>query len=714
MTTEDWQALMMSTVRSGEPTSYVFFLSWIILSKYVFLMLFLAVAMEGFERSYSAMDHEGPGINAVVSTKSSRTSLYQEDTQDTLSADGKQKSADSGFGDEEGLLAFESTHNKAQLCSKCSMEAIRTAESEPDGATGACHDSAIQRILLTEALPDDCAPPIDDLCSEAAKLHHTNSTGQKVDSGTQYSFSHDRSQPMVVLNITMSDSRGKQNASEDMQHASGVHDVSADTTQPPLSNHRDHMVCSRPSTDHKIQGSLRSRTGQGEDYAEQSWVPEFGALHKTQRHSEPTRKLDRQECNQYQEPQSHTGVLTLDCHMLGPQQAPESVLLEDSLRERELLHDASTQPQATSQPVAAVECAWEACSTSSADTHFATSGDIAAASKDLETPCTVSTCSEAKDVASYEAHDSFGEMPLQRVACSRYTESSCAHEVTLESCVRPERGANNDSVRRLSICKPVGNDCARFKTGNTDSMRMDPQHPEATLSEWVVSQIYDRNKFATSASMFNVVSQETEVLNLAQKLKCQRRHTLAPGLHSSEHIHQQKVDCFETFPNDLAHRTVEGCAKHHDALDATHNSGKEELDRRNGDVQLCPKDDIKAVQVIFYRLHHSRHSKVRTFPQYGADLEAGMQSLESEHRVLCISSAGSNQKEFTGKDNLDVQARSQNDMQQPQSKHADSAQGKKGSGGLQPPQRAKFRNMVNKIRTVKNLVKQVGHICIMH
>ena len=91
-----------------------------------------------------------------------------------------------------------------------------------------------------------------------------------------------------------------------------------------------------------------------------------------------------------------------------------------------------------------------------------------------------------------------------------------------------------------------------------------------------------------------------------------------------------------------------------------------------------------------------------------------MQSLKSEHRVVCISSAGSNQKEFTGKDNLDIQARSQNDVQQPRSQNADSAQGKKSSGGLQLPQRAKFRNMVNKIRAVKNLVKQVEVLCIMH
>ena len=79
MTTEDWQALMMSTVRAGEPSSYVFFLTWIILSKYVFLMLFLAVAMEAFERSYAAMDHDSPGINAILSRRSSRSSLNQSE-----------------------------------------------------------------------------------------------------------------------------------------------------------------------------------------------------------------------------------------------------------------------------------------------------------------------------------------------------------------------------------------------------------------------------------------------------------------------------------------------------------------------------------------------------------------------------------------------------------------------------------------------------------
>lgn len=58
MTSEDWQTLMMSTVRATDSSAVFFFLVWILVSRYVFLMLFLAVAMEAFERSYQEMEPE--------------------------------------------------------------------------------------------------------------------------------------------------------------------------------------------------------------------------------------------------------------------------------------------------------------------------------------------------------------------------------------------------------------------------------------------------------------------------------------------------------------------------------------------------------------------------------------------------------------------------------------------------------------------------------
>lgn len=66
MTSEDWQTLMMSTVRATDTSAVFFFLVWIIVSKYMFLMLFLAVAMEAFERSYQEME---PELTAVADTQ---------------------------------------------------------------------------------------------------------------------------------------------------------------------------------------------------------------------------------------------------------------------------------------------------------------------------------------------------------------------------------------------------------------------------------------------------------------------------------------------------------------------------------------------------------------------------------------------------------------------------------------------------------------------
>lgn len=65
MTSEDWQTLMMSTVRATDASAVFFFLVWILVSKYVFLMLFLAVAMEAFERSYQEMEPELTTINVA-------------------------------------------------------------------------------------------------------------------------------------------------------------------------------------------------------------------------------------------------------------------------------------------------------------------------------------------------------------------------------------------------------------------------------------------------------------------------------------------------------------------------------------------------------------------------------------------------------------------------------------------------------------------------
>jgi hypothetical protein len=70
MTLEGWQELMMSTVRASDGSAYLYFLAWVILSKYVFLMLFLAVVMDAFERSYHDMQKKETEVSLMNGTLS--------------------------------------------------------------------------------------------------------------------------------------------------------------------------------------------------------------------------------------------------------------------------------------------------------------------------------------------------------------------------------------------------------------------------------------------------------------------------------------------------------------------------------------------------------------------------------------------------------------------------------------------------------------------
>lgn len=54
MTLEDWEIIMYSVVRETNNWSVLFFVSWTVLGKYIFLTLFLAVILEAFESKYDA------------------------------------------------------------------------------------------------------------------------------------------------------------------------------------------------------------------------------------------------------------------------------------------------------------------------------------------------------------------------------------------------------------------------------------------------------------------------------------------------------------------------------------------------------------------------------------------------------------------------------------------------------------------------------------
>lgn len=49
---EDWEVIGYSYVRATNYSAMAFFVSWIIVGKYIFLTLFLAVTLEAFESKY--------------------------------------------------------------------------------------------------------------------------------------------------------------------------------------------------------------------------------------------------------------------------------------------------------------------------------------------------------------------------------------------------------------------------------------------------------------------------------------------------------------------------------------------------------------------------------------------------------------------------------------------------------------------------------------
>lgn len=49
---ENWQNLIYTTVRASNWGAALYFVAWIILGKYIFLTLFLAVTLDAFETKY--------------------------------------------------------------------------------------------------------------------------------------------------------------------------------------------------------------------------------------------------------------------------------------------------------------------------------------------------------------------------------------------------------------------------------------------------------------------------------------------------------------------------------------------------------------------------------------------------------------------------------------------------------------------------------------
>ena len=73
LTLEDWEFIMFKSVKYAGWSASVFFVSWVIVGKYTFLTLFLAVTMEAFESKYDARaGEEARAVAELVKKKRAR------------------------------------------------------------------------------------------------------------------------------------------------------------------------------------------------------------------------------------------------------------------------------------------------------------------------------------------------------------------------------------------------------------------------------------------------------------------------------------------------------------------------------------------------------------------------------------------------------------------------------------------------------------------
>lgn len=63
LTLEDWELLMYEYIKYNDHLAAVYFVAWVVLGKYIFLTLFLAVVLEAFESKYD-IDANGEAFDA--------------------------------------------------------------------------------------------------------------------------------------------------------------------------------------------------------------------------------------------------------------------------------------------------------------------------------------------------------------------------------------------------------------------------------------------------------------------------------------------------------------------------------------------------------------------------------------------------------------------------------------------------------------------------
>eukprot|EP00775_Hariotina_reticulata_P006841 gene6841-7059_t len=108
---ENFQITMYSVIRATNYASALFWLAWIILGKYIFLTLFLAVTLDAFERKYEMDMKKGVRVQSLASSMFSRIKKAGQKLKGAAgSVAGSAGSASKVFGSLLGGASFVAAH----------------------------------------------------------------------------------------------------------------------------------------------------------------------------------------------------------------------------------------------------------------------------------------------------------------------------------------------------------------------------------------------------------------------------------------------------------------------------------------------------------------------------------------------------------------------------------------------------------------------------
>lgn len=563
MTTEDWQVLMMSTVRAGETSSYFFFLSWIILSKYVFLMLFLAVAMEAFERSYSAMDHDSPGINAILSRNSSRSSLYQEEEKaEAKLIANNVGGGDGGCSDEETLPAFrvsESTPHSSLMSSilpvlQNTIDMHTNVEHSPTAPDG-------QHSLLTGVLPDASMVAGQHVVHNHPAVYKSEDSYQnsspyhprsRACSGTTGGSSR-RSSEVPVLNLANISCTNSSRASEhgaSAAHASGsvAGPVDAEVFELETSSDdlEDDDACYIGSDDMQLQPSREHSSRHSTNSAGTANTSQPVLLQTLRRHSEqPTRVAGA--CVDWvrgRKAHSHTAVTgrSAGVHLARVPKISAPSLPGELSGEVGLLHDAQVAALgANGAHLTAGDGLrfphwdeWDSCNAPTIDVLIEGSGRAPSAAATSAAPSMVSTCVEGMGSVQTSDGNALASKRNSAGIGSKRRTSALTIESSHRKCESGKDSSPNTRRRRNHKSQEANGESSSESVGypSTRSVRRrrrrttfntDTATPEAELSRLIVDGVVQGSQVVECASAFSVLRRETEVMQLARQVRAQRQ-----------------------------------------------------------------------------------------------------------------------------------------------------------------------------------------------